>query len=103
MAKQKQRKAKGNNGVGQFVSLTFDISDPREAAALRAAQLLASKHGRRKQAVVAFLSAVWEVYQETGKLLDPIEIANAVQAASMGSRYPAMGFTSAVGQYSAPP
>jgi 2-methylaconitate cis-trans-isomerase PrpF len=97
-----KKRTKGANGVGQFVSLTFDISDPQEAAALRAAQLLASKHGRRKQAVVAFLSAVWDVYEETGKLLSPVEIANAVQGIGTGSRHAAMGFTSAVGQYSAP-
>jgi hypothetical protein len=82
MAKRKQ---KGVNGVGQFVSLTFDISDPQEAAALAAAQLLASKHGRRKQAVVAFLSALYEVYETTGKLLSPVEIANAVQGAGPNS------------------
>jgi len=100
MAKRKQ---KGANGVGQFVSLTFDTSDPQEAAALRAAQLLASKHGRRKQAVVAFLSALYEVYQETGVLLSPVQIANAVQRANTPNQHAALGFTSAVGQYSAPP
>lgn len=97
MAKAKQRKAKGNNGVGQFVSLTFDTSDPQEAAALAAAQLLASKHGRRKQAVVAFLSALYEVYQETGVLLSPVQIANAVQGVTLADRHAAMGFTRAVG------
>lgn len=88
-----KKKRKGANGVGEYVSINFDISDPQEAAALAAAQLLASKHGRRKAALVAFLAAVYEVYQDTGKLLSPVEIANAIEGNSAPR---AMGFTPAV-------
>src|SRR5215211_3260184 len=94
-----RKQGKGRNGVGQGITLRFDSSDDQEAAALAMSQILASKHGRRKDAIVALLSALYEVYQETGKLLNPVEIANAVQAASMGGRHAALGFTSAVGQY----
>src|SRR5215211_4406156 len=96
-----RKQGKGRNGVGQGITLRFDSSDDQEAAALAMSQILASKHGRRKDAIVALLSALYEVYQETGKLLSPVEIANAVQGAQGSGRHTSMGFTYAVAGASA--
>lgn len=98
------RKAgKSPNGTGQSLTVFFDQSDPQEANALAMSKLLASKHGRRKDAVISLLSALYEVYQETGKLLSATEIANAVQAAQGGGRHASMGFTYAVAGASVEP
>ena len=42
------------------------MSDPAERKALEAARLLAAKHGRRKQAIIALLEAVYTCYEQTG-------------------------------------
>lgn len=71
---------KGRNGTGDSVTLYFDRSDPAERRALEAARLLATKHGRRKQAIVALLEAVYTCYEETGELMS----ASAISGALMG-------------------
>ena len=70
--------SKGINGTGDSVTVYFDPSDPAERKALEAARLLASKHGRRKQAIVALLEAVYNVYEASGELLSATEISAAL-------------------------
>ena len=65
---------KGRNGVGDTVVVSFDLADPAERKALEAARLLATKHGRRKQAIVALLGAVYAHYEQTGELLSAADI-----------------------------
>jgi len=92
-AKAKQRK--GANGTGASLTVYFDISDPAERKALEAARLLAAKHGRRKQAIIALLEAVYNQYEATGDLLSSAEITAALIGSTAPGR-PAMGFTSVV-------
>lgn len=75
-AKAKARK--GSNGTGDSVTLYFDINDPAERKALNAARLLATKHGRRKQAIVALLEAVYMHYELTGELMSASTISSAL-------------------------
>ena len=75
---------KGVNGTGNSVTVYFDTTDPAERKALEAAQMLASKHGRRKQAIVALLEAVYNVYETSGELLSATEISAAL-IGQMGS------------------
>jgi hypothetical protein len=69
---------KGRNGVGDSVTVYFDHTDPAERKALQAARLLATKHGRRKQAIIALLEAIYNHYEATGELLSAGEIATAL-------------------------
>jgi hypothetical protein len=80
MASQKRKQEKGRNGVGDSLTVFFDQSDPAERKALEAARLLAAKHGRRKQAIVALLEAVYTCYEQTGELMS----ATTISAALMG-------------------
>ncbi len=76
---QSQSKSKGKNGVGDSVTVYFDKSDPAERRALEASQLLAAKHGRRKQLIVTLLEAVYLHYEQTGELMSSSQlIANLV-------------------------
>jgi hypothetical protein len=74
---------KRRNGVGESLTVYFDQNDPQERRALEMAKLLASKHGRRKQAIVALLDAMYTHYQETGELLSTTAIQNAIMNANM--------------------
>jgi hypothetical protein len=78
MANQRRKQEKGRNGVS--VTVFFDQSDPAERKALEAARLLAAKHGRRKQAIIALLEAVYTCYEQTGELMS----ASAISAALIG-------------------
>ncbi|MEO8392865.1 MAG: hypothetical protein ABI700_07720 [Chloroflexota bacterium] len=69
---------KGVNGTGDSVTVYFDAADPAERKALEAARLLAVKHGRRKQAIVALLEAVYNYYEQTGELISASEISGAL-------------------------
>jgi hypothetical protein len=69
---------KGSNGTGDSVTVYFDCSDPAERKALEAARLLAAKHGRRKQAIIALLEAVYNHYQASGELISASEISAAL-------------------------
>jgi hypothetical protein len=66
---------KGANGTGGILTVNFDTSDPSERRALEAARLLAAKHGRRKQVVIALLEAVYNHYDQTGEVLTAPEIS----------------------------
>jgi len=66
---------KGANGTGDILTVSFDTSDPSERRALEAARLLAAKHGRRKQVVIALLEAVYNHYEQTGEVLTAPEIS----------------------------
>ena len=66
---------KGANGTGEILTVNFDTSDPSERRALEAARLLAAKHGRRKQVVIALLEAVYSHYEQTGEVLTAPEIS----------------------------
>lgn len=69
---------KGSNGTGDSVTVYFDCSDPAERKALEAARLLAAKHGRRKQAIIALLEAVYNRYEASGELISASEISAAL-------------------------
>ena len=81
MAHSKTVKApKGRNGEGDSVTVYFDATDPAERKALEAARLLATKHGRRKQAIIALLEAVYTCYEQTGELMSASAISSALLA-----------------------
>ena len=90
--KTKKGRSKGPNGAGDQVVVNFDLTDPQERRALEAARLLAAKHGRRKQAIVAFLSAVYAYYEQTGELLSTQDIAGALMGQGTSARQ-LVGFT----------
>lgn len=69
---------KGCNGSGESLTVFFDKSDPQQQAALSMSQMLGSKHGLRKEVIVALLSALYERYESTGELLTPIAVTNAI-------------------------
>jgi hypothetical protein len=77
------------------LTVYFDQNDPQECRALEMAKLLATKHGRRKQAIVALLDAMYSHYQETGELLSATAIQNAVLNANGSSRYAVPGLSAA--------
>lgn len=83
--KSKRMTTKRRNGVGESVTVYFDQNDPQEWRALEMAKLLALKHGRRKQAIVALLDAMYSAYQETGELLTATAIQNAIRSAQIAS------------------
>lgn len=76
--KQGRKQSKGRNGEGQSVSLFFDTRDPMESKALAMSQVLASKHGRRKQVLIAALAALYDAYLESGELPTATTVANAL-------------------------
>lgn len=96
MAQKRASKTKGRNGDGESVTLFFDVTDPAERRALAASKLLASKHGRRKAALVAMLDAIYRVYETNGELMSPAEIGAALmgQSGAAEQRTP-VGFTNA--------
>ena len=91
-AKSKARK--GVNGTGDSVTVFFDASDPAERRALEAARLLAAKHGRRKQAIIALLEAVYAYYEANGELLSSAEITAALMGKAPVQMRPAVEFPS---------
>ena len=88
---------KGNNGTGDSLTVMFDKSDPAERRALEAARLLATKHGRRKSAIIALLEAVYSHYETTGELLSSSEITSALMGQGAPGRAQ-VGFTAAIAQ-----
>ena len=100
----KAKRTKGANGAGDSVVVNFDLNDPSERRALEAARLLASKHGRRKQAILALLEAIYARYEITGELMTPAQIAAALSGQVAAPQRPPIGFTPAIGrQIAAPP
>lgn len=75
---------KRSNGAGDSVTVYFDKTDTQERRALEAAQLLARKHGRRKDAIVALLAAMYDHYEQTGELLTATAIQNAISGVNVG-------------------
>lgn len=94
----KAKRIKSANGVGDVVVVNFDIADPTERRALEAARLLAAKHGRRKQAILAMLEAIYNRYEATGELMTPTQIAAALNGQPTAVTRPQIGFTVAKGQ-----
>jgi hypothetical protein len=78
MANEAKNKRKGSNGTGDSLTVYFDCSDPAERKALEAARLLAAKHGRRKQAIIALLEAIYNRYEASGELISASEISSAL-------------------------
>lgn len=100
----KAKRTKGVNGAGETVVVNFDMADPSERRALEAARLLASKHGRRKAAILALLEAIYTRYEATGELMTPTQIAAALNGQAATVARPQIGFTTAKGQpISTPP
>ncbi len=94
MAPQRKEKPhKGRNGTGETVTLSFDTSDPAERKALNAARLLATKHGRRKQAIVALLEAVYTHYEATGELMSASAISAALTGQGGATERPSVNLT----------
>jgi len=78
--------AKGQNGTGDRILIRFD--DPNDATDMRAlagAQILAQKHGRRRQAIVAMLEAIYIRYEATGELLSASQISAALTGVGGGA------------------
>lgn len=83
------RVAKGQNGTGDRILIRFDNpNDPTDMRALAGAQVLAQKHGRRRQAIVAMLEAIYLRYEATGELLSASQISAALTGA--GNIQPAL-------------
>ena len=93
-----KNKRKGINGSGDSVTVFFDISDPAERKALSAAKLLAAKHGRRKQAIIALLEAVYDHYEASGELLTTAEITGALLGQAPIQAHAPVGFALPTGQ-----
>lgn len=75
----KGRNSKASNGEGQTITVTgFDLNDPQEQRALAMSQLLATKHGRRKQVIVALLDAMYQHYNATGEIMSGSEVYQRV-------------------------
>ena len=91
MARKAQKRC---NGSGESLTVFFDKSDPQQLAALSMSQMLGSKHGLRKEVIVALLSALYERYESTGEVLTPIAVTNAIMDGFALST-PAKIFTSA--------
>jgi hypothetical protein len=99
MAGQKKTKTgKGSNGTGSTVTLYFDVNDPAERKALNGARLLAAKHGRRKQAIVALLEAVYTCYEETGELMSASTISGALMGQGIAPARQGVGSAATVMQ-----
>ena len=92
MAQKGAPKIKRQNGTGNSITLFFDPSDASERRALEASKLLASKHGRRKAALVAMLDAIYRVYETSGELLSPAEIGAALMRQSPFVSHASAGF-----------
>jgi hypothetical protein len=88
-----KKQGKRQNGTGESLTVYFDKTDPQEARALEMSKLLAAKHGRRKDAIVALLSALYEVCESTGQILTPTDIINALNNSQSRSFTPAVGFS----------
>ena len=88
-----QKAQKRCNGSGESLTVFFDKSDPQQQAALSMSQMLGSKHGLRKEVIVALLAALYERYESTGELLTPIAVTNAIMDGFAIST-PAKAFTS---------
>jgi len=99
----KPKTQKGKNGVGDSMTVLFDLTDKSERRALEAARLLASKHGRRKAVMVAFLEALYTHYEATGDLLSSAEITSLMSPQQPAMQRPSMGFTPAIGRQIAQP
>jgi hypothetical protein len=89
------KKGKGRDGSGEGITIRFDCHDKTERRAMQMSKLLASKHGRRKQMIVTFLAAMYDVFEATGELPDAATVAALMTAAATPAQ-PAMGFTAAV-------
>ncbi|MEO8394345.1 MAG: hypothetical protein ABI700_15240 [Chloroflexota bacterium] len=96
MAQKSARKTKGQNGVGDSITMFFDVSDPSERRALEASRLLAAKHGRRKAALVAMLDAIYQIYQVTGELPSPAALGLALMGQGSAPGRAPVGFTQAI-------
>jgi hypothetical protein len=95
MAQKGAHKTKRQNGTGNSITLFFDLSDASERRALEASKLLASKHGRRKAALVAMLDAIYRVYESSGELLSPAEIGAALMGQPPPPNRAPVGFAAA--------
>ena len=80
----RKTKSKRPNGAGDSVTVYFDKNDPQESRALEMAKLLAGKHGRRKQVVIAVLEAMYLHFERTGELLTSTAVANAITSTPAG-------------------
>jgi hypothetical protein len=79
MKTRKPRTTKSLNGQGESVTVYFDQDDPQERRAQIAAQLLAAKHGRRKQVIVTLLDVIYQHYAQTGELPSANAVASALE------------------------
>jgi hypothetical protein len=87
---------KAPNGQGDSLNVLFDRSDPKQKRALDMARLLASVHGRRKDAIVALLDAMYSIYENTGELLYAEDIYLRLTQPNGGTSGGNMGFQQAV-------
>jgi hypothetical protein len=88
-------RTKGNAKSTAKRGITFDIHDRTERRALQMSKLLASKHGRRKEALVSMLATMYDVFEQTGEILDSRQIAALLSGSTTGTSAsaPNIGFT----------
>jgi len=70
------------DGAGEAVSLKFVMADPMEMRALEVAQDLATKHGRRKEYLMAFLLALADVRDSTGSYPTAYQLRKVISGES---------------------
>jgi hypothetical protein len=91
----RQTTTKRSNGEGETLTIAFDVDDRTERRAMQMSKMLAAKHGRRKQFIVAVLASLYDVFEETGELPEAHHIAallsgvTSAPAASMTRGYSA--------------
>jgi ATP-dependent DNA ligase len=88
----RKRKIKAPDGSGETITVYLDKNDPLEGKALAMSQMLAGKRGRRKQAVVALLAAMYDLYQVTGEMPTSADIMTALTSNQPRSFTTAVGF-----------
>lgn len=88
--------AKRGNGEGDSITITFDIHDRTERRALQMSKLLASKHGRRKEVLISMLATMYDVFEQSGEILDARQIAALLSGTGGAPAQANIGFTQAV-------
>lgn len=83
MARRRSDKSANGEGKTPGFSIFFDLSDPDEARAFEMAQQLATPHGRRKDAIVAYLLALSEIQLQTGMEFNAAILSSTMIANSL--------------------
>jgi hypothetical protein len=85
---------KRGNGEGESITINFDIHDRTERRAMQMSKMLAAKHGRRKQFIVAVLASLYDVFEATGELPEAHSVAALLSGAAPAVGSAALSATS---------